>query len=37
MSKIDFRFHSSVKYPVFQFGGQTGSKICTVAFEPISQ
>ncbi|CEP15858.1 hypothetical protein [Parasitella parasitica] len=24
--------HSSVKYPVFQFGGMKGSTICTVAF-----
>ncbi|KAG1319037.1 hypothetical protein G6F62_012044 [Rhizopus arrhizus] len=30
-----FKYHSHVKYPVFQFGGQTGSKICTVAFQPI--
>ncbi|PHZ16663.1 S-adenosyl-L-methionine-dependent methyltransferase [Rhizopus microsporus ATCC 52813] len=30
-----FKFHSSVKYPVFQFGGHVGSKICTVAFQPI--
>ncbi|KAI7904353.1 S-adenosyl-L-methionine-dependent methyltransferase [Cokeromyces recurvatus] len=30
-----FRYHSNVKYPVFQFGGHTGSKICTVAFTPI--
>ncbi|KAI8886355.1 S-adenosyl-L-methionine-dependent methyltransferase [Backusella circina FSU 941] len=32
---IDFRYHSHVKYPVFQFGGQSGSKICTVAFQPL--
>ncbi|KAK4515055.1 uncharacterized protein ATC70_002665 [Mucor velutinosus] len=31
-----FRYHSSVKYPVFQFGGHEGSKICTVAFEMAS-
>ncbi|KAI8980314.1 S-adenosyl-L-methionine-dependent methyltransferase, partial [Pilobolus umbonatus] len=31
----DFKYHSSVKYPIFQFGGHSGSKICTVAFEPI--
>ncbi|KAI9362812.1 S-adenosyl-L-methionine-dependent methyltransferase [Pilaira anomala] len=30
-----FTFHSSVKYPVFQFGGQSGSTICTIAFSPI--
>ncbi|KAI9271382.1 S-adenosyl-L-methionine-dependent methyltransferase [Sporodiniella umbellata] len=30
-----FKYHSHVKYPVFQFGGHTGSKICTVAFSPI--
>ncbi|KAI8639601.1 S-adenosyl-L-methionine-dependent methyltransferase [Parasitella parasitica] len=29
-------YHSSVKYPVFQFGGQQGSKICTVAFKKAS-
>ncbi|KAI8145536.1 S-adenosyl-L-methionine-dependent methyltransferase [Fennellomyces sp. T-0311] len=32
----DFRYHSHVKYPTFSFGGQSGSKICTVAFEPLS-
>ncbi|KAI7855568.1 S-adenosyl-L-methionine-dependent methyltransferase [Circinella umbellata] len=31
-----FRYHSHVKYPTFSFGGHTGSKICTVAFEPLS-
>ncbi|ORZ19313.1 S-adenosyl-L-methionine-dependent methyltransferase, partial [Absidia repens] len=30
-----FRYSSHVKYPTFSFGGQTGSKICTVAFEPL--
>lgn len=30
----DFTFHSSVKYPTFQFGGQSGSTICTIAFSP---
>ncbi|KAI8059327.1 S-adenosyl-L-methionine-dependent methyltransferase [Gongronella butleri] len=30
-----FKYHSHVKYPVFSFGGHTGSKICTVAFTPI--
>ncbi|KAI9483968.1 MAG: S-adenosyl-L-methionine-dependent methyltransferase [Benjaminiella poitrasii] len=34
---IDFRYHSNVKYPVFQFGGHSGSKICTVAFTPITK
>ncbi|KAI8350330.1 S-adenosyl-L-methionine-dependent methyltransferase, partial [Choanephora cucurbitarum] len=29
-----FEYHSHVKYPVFEFGGQSGSKICTVAFTP---
>ncbi|KAI8377665.1 S-adenosyl-L-methionine-dependent methyltransferase [Radiomyces spectabilis] len=33
--KHHFRYHSHVKYPTFSFGGQTGSKICTVAFEPL--
>ncbi|KAG2205009.1 hypothetical protein INT47_002633 [Mucor saturninus] len=33
--KNHFTFHSSVKYPTFQFGGQTGSTICTIAFSPI--
>ncbi|KAI8084172.1 S-adenosyl-L-methionine-dependent methyltransferase [Gilbertella persicaria] len=32
--KQDFEYHSHVKYPVFEFGGQSGSKICTVAFSP---
>ncbi|KAI9318483.1 S-adenosyl-L-methionine-dependent methyltransferase [Dichotomocladium elegans] len=32
---IDFKYHSHVKYPTFSFGGQTGSKICTVAFAPL--
>ncbi|KAL0083476.1 S-adenosyl-L-methionine-dependent methyltransferase [Phycomyces blakesleeanus] len=32
-----FRYHSHVKYPTFSFGGQTGSKICTVAFSPLKQ
>ncbi|KAI9268048.1 hypothetical protein BDA99DRAFT_354314 [Phascolomyces articulosus] len=31
-----FRYHSHVKYPTFSFGGHSGSKICTVAFEPLS-
>ncbi|CDS03151.1 hypothetical protein LRAMOSA00553 [Lichtheimia ramosa] len=30
-----FKYHSHVKYPTFSFGGHTGSKICTVAFEPL--
>ncbi|KAI9490915.1 hypothetical protein BDB00DRAFT_884015 [Zychaea mexicana] len=30
-----FRYHSHVKYPTFSFGGHSGSKICTVAFEPL--
>ncbi|KAI8348647.1 S-adenosyl-L-methionine-dependent methyltransferase [Blakeslea trispora] len=30
----NFEYHSHVKYPVFEFGGQSGSKICTVAFTP---
>jgi SAM-dependent methyltransferase len=34
-SILDFRYHSHVKYPVFEFGGQSGSKICTVAFQPL--
>lgn len=29
-----FNYDSHVKYPTFSFGGQTGSKICTVAFTP---
>ncbi|KAI8988419.1 S-adenosyl-L-methionine-dependent methyltransferase [Mycotypha africana] len=29
---IDFTFHSNVEYPVFEFGGHSGSKIVTVAF-----
>ncbi|KAH8552072.1 S-adenosyl-L-methionine-dependent methyltransferase [Umbelopsis sp. PMI_123] len=29
-----FVYSSHVKYPTFSFGGQTGSKICTVAFTP---
>ncbi|KAF7724824.1 Methyltransferase-like protein 10 [Apophysomyces ossiformis] len=33
--KQHFRYHSHVKYPTFSFGGHTGSKICTVAFEPL--
>ncbi|KAG0163640.1 Methyltransferase-like protein 10 [Apophysomyces sp. BC1015] len=33
--KQHFRYHSHIKYPTFSFGGQTGSKICTVAFEPL--
>ncbi|CAO3615320.1 unnamed protein product [Cunninghamella blakesleeana] len=34
--KSYFKYNSHVKYPTFSFGGQTGSKICTVAFEPLS-
>ncbi|KAI8334321.1 S-adenosyl-L-methionine-dependent methyltransferase [Chlamydoabsidia padenii] len=30
-----FKYTSHVKYPTFSFGGHTGSKICTVAFEPL--
>ncbi|CAO3610135.1 unnamed protein product [Cunninghamella echinulata] len=33
--KSYFKYQSHVKYPTFSFGGQTGSKICTVAFEPL--
>lgn len=31
-----FRFVDSVKtYPVFHFGGHSGTKVCTLAFEKI--
>ena len=30
-----FDYKTHVKYPTFTFGGQTGQKICTVAFKKI--
>jgi hypothetical protein len=30
-----FKYHSHIKYPIFSFGGQEGSKVATVAFRPV--